>query len=125
MIFWLLALHASSQVPYELLALIFVYLFFIQGGSYRPSGPRILREGSFERKLKVLVPFLNDQKNWRAPRPPLTFIFPPKSTDQNFEIAILFSIVENHNNYVFKYDLLPQNPWGRGCKLQTLTSVYI
>ena len=30
----------------------------------------------------------------------------------------MFSIVENHNNYVFGDDLLPHNPWGRGCKLQ-------
>ena len=52
-------------------------------------------------------------------------IFFPKSTDQNFEIAILFSIVENHNNYVFGDDLLPHSPWGRGCKLQISTSVYI
>ena len=36
------------------------------------------------------MPFLSDQKNWRAPRPPPTLIFSPKSTDQNFEIAILF-----------------------------------
>ena len=41
------------------------------------------------------MPFLNDQKNWRAPRPPPTFFFLPKSPDQNFEIAILFSIVKN------------------------------
>ena len=57
-------------------------------------------------------------KNWRASRPPPTLIFFPKSTDQNFEIAILFSKVENHNNYVFGDDLLPHNPWGKGCKLQ-------
>ena len=37
--------------------------------------------------------------------------FFPKSTDQNFEIAILFYIVENHNNYVFGDDLLPHSPW--------------
>ena len=35
--------------------------------------------------------------------------FFPKSTDQNFEIAILFRIVENHNNYVFGDDLPPQS----------------
>ena len=48
-----------------------------------------------------------------------------KSPDENFEIAILVLIVENHNNYVFGDDLLPHSPRGRGCKLQTLTSVYI
>ena len=35
--------------------------------------------------------------------------FSPKSTDQNFEIAILFSIVETHNNYVFGGALLKLN----------------
>jgi len=74
-------------------------------------------------------------KNWIAPRPPPTLIF-SKSTDRNFVIVILFRIVENNNNYVitilltiitnyFGDDLLPHSPWGRGCKLQTLTSVYI
>ena len=56
-----------------------------------------------------------------APRPPPTLISFPKSTDQNFEIAILFSVVEKHNNYVFGANLLPHSPQGRGCKLQTLT----
>ena len=32
--------------------------------------------------------------------------------DQNFEIAILFRIVENHNNYVFGDDLPPTVPGG-------------
>ena len=58
------------------------------------------------------MPFLSDQKNWRASRPPPTVIFFPKSTDQNFEIAILFNIVENHNYYVFGDDLLPTVPGG-------------
>ena len=49
----------------------------------------------------------------------------PKSTDQNSEIAILFSIVEKPYNYVFGDDLLPHNPPGTGYKLQTLTSAYI
>ena len=40
------------------------------------------------------MPFLSEN-NWRAPRPPPTYIFSPKSPDQNFEIAILFSLVEN------------------------------
>ena len=87
----------------------FFFVFFPQGSSYRPSGPRVL--------FGVL--------NWRAPRPPPTLIFFPKSTDQNFEIAILFRIVENHNNYVFGDDFPPHSPWRRGCKLLTLTNVYI
>ena len=58
------------------------------------------------------MPFLSDQKNWRAPRPPPRLIFSPKSTDRNFEIAILFRIVKNHNNFVFGNDLLPTVPGG-------------
>ena len=66
------------------------------------------------------MPFLSDQKNWRAPRPPSTLIVFPKSTDQNSEIAILFSVVEKPYNYVFGDDLLPHSPTGRGYKLQNL-----
>ena len=40
-------------------------------------------------------------KNWRAARPPPTLIIFPKSSDQNSEIAILFSVVEKPYNYVF------------------------
>ena len=92
---------------------LFVCCFFPQGWSYRPSGPRMLREGSFWREYKVLVLFLSDQKNLRVPRPPPTLIIFPKSTDQNSEIAILFSVVEKPYNYVFWDDLLPptQSPW--------------
>jgi len=71
------------------------------------------------------MPYLSDQKNWRAPRPPPTLIFTQKLPGQNSEIAILFTIIEKPNNYVFRYDLLPRSPCGRGCKLQTLTCVYI
>ena len=71
------------------------------------------------------MPFLSDQKNWRAPRPPPTLIIFPKSPDQHSEIAILFSVVKKPYNYVFGEDLLPHSPRGRGHKLQTLTSAYI
>ena len=60
------------------------------------------------------MPFLSDQKNWRAPRPPPTLIILPKSTDQNSEIAISFSVVEKPYNYVFGDDLLPHSPHGMG-----------
>ena len=42
-------------------------------------------------------------------------IFFPKSPDQNSEIAILFSIIEKPNNYLFADDLLLHSPRGRGC----------
>ena len=54
-----------------------------------------------------------------------TLIIFSKSTDQNSEIAILFSVVEKPYNYVFGDHLLPHSPRGRGYKLQTLTSAYI
>ena len=54
------------------------------------------------------MPFLSDQKiRWHLGPLPRSFF--PKSTDQNFEMAILFHIVENHNNYVFGNDLPPQS----------------
>ena len=52
-------------------------------------------------------------------------IFSSMSPDQNFDTAILFTVVEKPNNYVFEDDLIPYSLCGRGCKLQTLTSVYI
>ena len=69
--------------------------------------------------------FLSAQKIWRAPRPPPTLMIFPKSTDQNSEMAILFSVVEKPYNYVFGDDLLPHSPRGRGYKFKTLTSAYI
>ena len=43
--------------------LLFFFLFFFpQGWLYQPSGPRMSQEDSFWRKLKVLVPYLSDQK---------------------------------------------------------------
>ena len=49
-----------------------VVCLFFQGWSCLPRDSIISREGSFERKLKVTVPFLSDQKNWSATRPPTT-----------------------------------------------------
>ena len=55
--------------------------------------------------------FLSDQKNWRAPRPPPTLIILPKSTDQNSELAILFSIVKNLITMSLGTTYSPQSPW--------------
>ena len=55
--------------------------------------------------------------------PPLNFF--TKSTDHNFEITILFSIVKEPNDNFFGDDLLPHNPRGSGCKLWNLTIVYV
>ena len=50
--------------------------------------------------------------------------FFPKSFDQNFEIAILFSIVKRSNNYTFVDNMLPNSSWVEGYKLQNLFIVY-
>ena len=56
----------KKKLPEERSRMWFYLIYFPQGRFYRLSGPRILLEGSFKRKLKVLVPFLGDQKDWRA-----------------------------------------------------------
>ena len=45
--------------------------------------------------------------------------FSPDLPDQNFQIAILFSIVEILNDYVFGCDLLPHSPqWREGLQVK-------
>ena len=46
------------------------------------------------------MPFLSDQKIGGQLGPFPRYFF-PKSTDQNFYLTILFSIVEKANNYAF------------------------
>ena len=93
-----------------------LFVFFPRGHRIDQVVLECRKRAHSNRNEKVLVPFLSDQKNWRASRPPPTLIFSPKSTYQNFEISILFRIVENNNKYVFGDELLPHNPWGRGCQ---------
>ena len=73
---------------------------------------------TIERKLKVLVPFLSDQKIG-GQIDPLSRLYFSKLFDQNFEIAILFSIVERPNNYAFRDNITPHSPWERSlyCKI--------
>ena len=89
---------------------MFICYFFKESLNW-PSGPRMSWEDSFERKLKVIVSFLSD---WiiGGQLSPLPRSFFPKSSDQNFEIAILFKTVEKFNNYVFEDDLIPHSPGG-------------
>jgi len=65
-------------------------------------------EGSFNRKYKVLVPFLSDQKIGRqGTLPILPPLFLPKSSDQNFEVPILLIIVERPNYHALGYNMTP------------------
>ena len=59
----------------------FFFLFFLL---YQPCGPKISEEGSLERKSEVLVPFLSDQLDWKAARPP-----PPPPFSKSRMIKIL------------------------------------
>jgi len=83
-------------------------LFFPRGWSYWNNSHGRLEEVASERKLKVLVYFFSEQKEWRTTDSPPTPIFSPKFYDQKFEIAILFSIVERANNYVFRDKMTPK-----------------
>jgi len=43
-----------------------------------------------------------------------SLFFFSKSPDENFETAILLSIIEMFNNYVFEEDLIPHSARGKG-----------
>ena len=59
------------------------------------------------------MPFLSDQKDWRATGPIPCPFFPKKLSDQHLDIAFLFSIVERSDNYVFWREMNSLCPWGR------------
>ena len=53
-----------------------------------------------ELNQNVLVPFLRDERDWRASSPPPISIHFSNTSSQNFEKVVLFSIVEQSRNYV-------------------------
>ena len=77
----------------------FFFFFFSRGDRIDPVVLECCESAHSNGNENVIVPFLSDQKNWRAPRPPPTLIIFPKSADQNTEIAILFSVVEKPYNW--------------------------
>ena len=54
--------------------------------------------------MKWLVPFLIVESDWKATNTPSTPTIYPNTSNQNFEIAILFNVVESFGNKVFKDD---------------------
>jgi hypothetical protein len=67
---------------------------------YRNHCRRNLKKGSFDRKLKWLVPFLIVKNDWRATNPLSRLLFP-----QTHTIKILshfFNVVDSSGNYVFE-----------------------
>jgi hypothetical protein len=49
-------------------------------------------------EINGLVPFLIVESDWGATDHPLTPIFSQKTSNENFEIALLFNVVENSGN---------------------------
>ena len=68
---------------------------------YRKQFRRDFKKGSFDWKLKGLGPFLVVESDYRATSP-LTPTISPNTSNQNFEIAILFNVTESSGNYVFE-----------------------
>jgi hypothetical protein len=57
------------------------------------------------------------KSDWRATSPPPVPIIPPNTSNQNFEIVTLFSVVDFKIENVFLMRILPHNPQGKGFKL--------
>ena len=62
------------------------------------------------------MPFIIAESIKRTTNPPLTSTISPNIPNQNFEIAIFFSVLNRSGNYVFE-DEHPHSPQGKGCKL--------
>ena len=124
---WHFAFFARRKIMGACLFVVFFFFGFLLffPGVIILSDRRRSREGSFVRKSKVLGFFFSEQKYWRVASPLPCSFPPPKSPDQNFEMAILFSIVKKFNNYAIEDDLNPHSPWGKGYKLWALPIVYI
>ena len=117
----------SGRIQYKhstrirtMLAQCTMYYFFPleQGTSYGMGCRRNFRRGSFDWKLRVLVSFLIVESDWRATSPPPTTpIISPNTSNQNFEIAILFSVVDFQIENMLLRRTLPHYPQGKGFKL--------
>jgi hypothetical protein len=53
------------------------------------------------------VPFLIVESDWKATNAPSKPTISPNTSNQNFEIAILFNVVESSGNYIFEQDIPP------------------
>ena len=57
--------------------------------------------------MKWLVPFLIVESDWKATNTPSTPTIYPNTSYPNFEIAVLFKVVERSANYIFEDDSPP------------------
>ena len=77
---------------------------------------RNFKGGSFDWKLEGLVPFLIVESEGN--QNPSHVSISSKTSNQNFQIAILFNVVKRSGNYVLKNETpFLHSPQGRGCKL--------
>ena len=90
---WNFVFFARSQITDACLFICFFVCFFKDDR----IDPVVLecREKAHSNEIKSSSAISKLAKIWRAPRPPPTHTFSSKSPDQNYEIAILFSLVEN------------------------------
>ena len=120
----------------------FSVFFFLRGTLYRRNGCINFGGNLFDRKLRVLVYLARVESDRRVTSPPPPHSFFPNASDQNFEIAILFKILQRSNNYAFgvdypfsswsraknyafRVDKTPHSPQNKGCKLCKLSIVNI
>jgi hypothetical protein len=59
------------------------------------------------KKAKGLVPYLIAETDWKAINTLCTPTISPNTSNQNFEIAIVFKVVERSGNYVFGEEIPP------------------
>jgi hypothetical protein len=67
--------------------------------------------------LEWLVPFLIVESDRKATNTHSTPTISPNTFNQNFEIAILFSVVDFQKEIMFSRRKLPHSLQGKGCKL--------
>ena len=87
--------------------------FFFQWWLHRSKGHRRSREVAFERRLKVILPFLSDQKIGGQLAPSHASIS-PKYRSIRILIANLFSIVERSDNCAIKGKMAHHSLCGKG-----------
>jgi hypothetical protein len=63
------------------------------------------------------VPFLIVESDWKVTNTPSMPTISRKTSNQNFEIAILFSVVDFQIEIMFLRKTIPHSPQGRDCKL--------
>ena len=87
--------------------IIYNFLTLKQGTQYRRSCCRNFKKGSFNWKLVWLIPFLIVESDWKATSTPSMPTISRNTSNQNFQIAILFSVVDFQIEIMFLRRTLP------------------